>query len=123
MAQSMFERYGGFGTISKIVMSFYDRLLDDDDVGVYFEDVDLPRLIDHQTKFIASIMGGPAAYTDDHLRRVHAKHEISAPDFERTAEILAGVLTEAGLSGEDLDVVLGEVKRRAPFIITEHTEK
>ena len=43
--KTLFEKYGGFSTISRVVMSFYDRMLDDDDVGPFFEDVDLPKLI------------------------------------------------------------------------------
>ena len=70
---TLFEKYGGFSTLSKVVMSFYDKVLDSDQVGDYFEDVDMKKQIDHQTKFIASIMGGPASFTDDMLRRVHAK--------------------------------------------------
>ena len=115
----MFERYGGFASVSKIVMTFYDRLLDDDDVGVYFDDIDLPRLVDHQTKFIASVMGGPAAFTDEHLRRVHAKHKITSADFDRTAQILASVLREAGMEPADIEVLVEEVQRCAPFIVTE----
>ena len=32
--QSMFEKYGGFSKISRVVLSFYDTLLDSDDIGV-----------------------------------------------------------------------------------------
>lgn len=54
---TMFERYGGFANVSKIVMSFYDKVLDSDVIGDYFEDVDMWALIDHQTKFIAPPAG------------------------------------------------------------------
>lgn len=55
---TMFDRYGGFTSVSKIVMSFYDKVLDSETVGPYFEDIDMKALIDHQTKFIAQVMGG-----------------------------------------------------------------
>ena len=67
MKQTPFERYGGFATVSRIVMSLYDRLLEDDEVGPFFDDVDMPKLIDHQTKFVSSLMGGPASFTDEHI--------------------------------------------------------
>ena len=47
MATTLFERYGGFAAVSKVVLAFYDRVLDDEQVGPYFDDVDLPKLIDH----------------------------------------------------------------------------
>ena len=33
MQQALFDKYGGFSTVSRIVLALYDRLLDDDDVG------------------------------------------------------------------------------------------
>jgi len=56
MARSFFERHGGFATVSKIVMRNYDHVIDSNVIGPYFENVDMPRLIDRQTKFVASIV-------------------------------------------------------------------
>jgi len=53
MARTPFEKYGGFATVSKIVMVFYDRVLDSDIMAPFFDDVDMRRLTDHQTKFIS----------------------------------------------------------------------
>ncbi len=47
MAASMFERYGGFATVSKVVMAFYEKALDSDIIGDFFEDIDMALLIDH----------------------------------------------------------------------------
>jgi len=44
---SLFELYGGFASVSKIVMAFYDKILDSDIAGPYFDDVDMKALIDH----------------------------------------------------------------------------
>lgn len=41
-------------------------------------------LVDHQTKFIALMMGGPASYTDEHLKRVHAHLGIGSTAFGET---------------------------------------
>jgi hypothetical protein len=46
MARSMFDRYGGFANLSKVVMAFYDKVLDSEIIGDYFEYVDMRRLID-----------------------------------------------------------------------------
>jgi hemoglobin len=72
MEQPLFQKYGGFSKVSKIVMALYDRLLDDDDIGPFFDDVDMSRIVDHQTKFISSLMGGPVSYTDDQIQKMHA---------------------------------------------------
>ncbi len=61
MSVSMFDRYGGFATVRTIVSSFYDKVLDSDRLSRFFVDIDMRALVDHQTKFVASLMGGPAS--------------------------------------------------------------
>ena len=51
---TMFEKYGGFAKVSRIVSSFYDKALDSPILAPYFTGVDMRRLIDHQTKFASS---------------------------------------------------------------------
>lgn len=63
MKGSIFEWYGGFGKMSRIVISFYDKVLNSTTVSPFFTGTDMKRLIDHQTKFIASLMGRPAGHS------------------------------------------------------------
>jgi len=65
MSVSLFDKYGGFANISKLVFAFYEKAIESDVIGPYFDDVEMRALIDHQTKFIASVMGGPASYSDE----------------------------------------------------------
>ena len=74
--QTLFEKYGGFSAISRIVLDFYDRLLDSDEIGPFFDNTEMGKLVDHQTKFIASLLGGPSSYTDDQLKQLHRHLEI-----------------------------------------------
>ncbi len=118
MAASMFDRYGGFTSVSKIVMAFYDKVLDSDVIGDYFEDVELPNLIDHQTKFIASVMGGPASYTNEVLQRVHAHLGIDAVAFQEMVTLLRETLEEFELEPHDIDAVVQDIKGRSSYIIS-----
>ena len=106
LSLTLFYKYGGFSTISKVVMAFYDRILDSDQVGDYFEDIDMKRLIDHQTKFVASIMGDSASFSDDMLKCVHARYEISREDFDEVARLLRETLTEFGVEHDDIETVM-----------------
>ena len=114
---SLFDRIGGFGTLSKIVLAFYDRVLDDDVLSPYFADVDMRRLIDHQTKFVAYLMGGPASYTDEHLRLAHARLGIDAAAFERMTLVLRETLEDFGLTDRDVSTVMGQVRQRRDIIV------
>ena len=119
MARSMFERYGGFATVSKIVMSFYGKVLDSDIIGDYFEDVDMPALMDHQTKFIAQAMGGPAAYSNEMLYRVHKDLDIDNRSFQEMVSVLRETLEEFELERGDIEHILNDVRSRAQYIIAE----
>lgn len=117
MSSSMFERYGGFASVSKIVMAFYDKVLDSDIIGHHFEDVEMGRLVDHQTKFIASVMGGPASYSDEALQRLHAHLQIDREQFEEMAGLLGETLEDFEVAREDIDEVLAQIRARAGQII------
>lgn len=118
MANSLFEKCGGFSAVSKIVMQFYERVIDSDITGPYFDEVDMRALMDHQTKFISQVMGGPVVYSDDVLERVHAPLEIEEAAFEEMARLLRETLEEVGLNDEDCEVVMQEIEKRAQRIIT-----
>ncbi len=115
---SLFEKYGSFAVVSKIVMDFYGRVLDSDGVGHFFDNVEMGRQIDHQTKFIAQVLGGPAAYTNEQLQRVHALHDIDQEAFTEVAQILAETLASHGMSPADVDLVMTDIQGRARYIIS-----
>ena len=117
MVRTVYEKYGGFSQVSRLVMDFYNRLLDDDDLGPYFEDVDMGRIVDHQTKFIATLLGGPASYTDDQIRAVHRHLAIRPDHFDTLKEVLAETLADHGMAPDDIAHVVDEFERRRPLVV------
>ena len=117
MTKSLFDKYGGFSTVSKIVLTLYNKLLDDDDVGPFFDDVDLPSIIDHQTKFVASLMGGPASFSDEHIERAHQHLTICPHHFDRLEALITEVLTEFDVAPEDIDTIVGEFEARRSLLV------
>jgi hemoglobin len=118
MPRTIFERYGGFSRISRIVMSFYDKMTSSPITKKYFEKIDMKRLIDHQTKFVAAMMGGPASYTNEHLERVHANLGITNVAFSEAVDMLEETLEDHDFDDEDIDSVKGEVMSRKNYIVT-----
>jgi hemoglobin len=118
MPRTIFERYGGFSRISRIVMSFYDKMTSSPITKKYFEKIDMKRLIDHQTKFVAAMMGGPASYTNEHLERVHANLGITNVAFDEAVEMLEETLEDHDFKDEDIGEVKKEVTSRKNFIVT-----
>jgi hemoglobin len=118
MTETIFERYGGFAAVRRVVSDFYDRVLDSPVINHHFEDVDMRRLLDHQSRFIASVTGGPASYTDEHLRRVHARLDITAEEFREMITLLSETLEDFDFARPDIDVVVQELRRRQGVIVT-----
>lgn len=121
MAETIFERYGGFAQVSRVVSSFYDRVLDSVVLEPYFVNIDMRRLIDHQTKFIASLMGGPASFTNEHLGRVHARLRITDEAFDEMALLLRETLEDFDFDETDIATVHGGVTSRRTFIVAAPT--
>jgi len=117
--QTLFERYGGFKTVSRIVSTFYDRVLESPKLTDYFDGVDMRNLIDHQTKFIASVMGGPASFTDQHLARVHEHLGITSVAFDEAVLILRESLEDHDVEETDIGTVVSGVRARKPYIVFE----
>lgn len=117
MRQTIFERYGGFAKISKVVMSFYDKLLNSPLLAPYFAKTDMKRLIDHQTKFIASLMGGPASYTNEHLERIHAHLGITEAAFKESLELMKETLEDHEFLEDDIHSVKDAMNNTKNFIV------
>lgn len=114
---TMFERYGGFTIVSRIVSSFYDRVLDSPIMGPYFTGVDMKRQIDHQTKFIAFLMGGPASFSDEHLRTIHQTKNINQEALDEMISLLTETLEDFDFDDADIESIRKELLRRAPLIL------
>lgn len=117
MRQTIFERCGGFSAVSKVVMSFYDKVLDSPVTSPYFSGVDMKRLIDHQTKFFAALMGGPASYTNDHLEKVHARIGITESAFMEAMLLMKDTLEEFDFLDEDIQLVTDEMMARKNYVV------
>lgn len=122
MASSLFQKYGGFAKVSRIVLDFYEKALDSDQIGDFFEGVEMGRLVDHQTKFISSLMGGPASYTDEQLQQLHAHLGITDADMDEMARLLTEALEEHGVEPDDRDALLREIEARRRFIVRQGAE-
>ncbi len=86
----------------------------------YFANIDVRRLIDHQTKFVSSIMGGPASFSDDALRRAHANLGLSYEEFLEMISLLRETLEDFDFEKSDLELICNEVIKRESLIVTRH---
>ena len=104
---SLFEKYGGFATISKVVSELYDELEQNDVTAPYFEDSDIRKLMDHQVKFLSQVLGGPEQYSGKAMNAAHTGLQISAEAFGEVASTVKFILEDNGVEDDDVSHIIG----------------
>ncbi|MFB6219525.1 MAG: group 1 truncated hemoglobin [Halobacteriaceae archaeon] len=106
---SLYERLGEREGIRAVVDDFYDRLVEDDQLGPYFEGADMEKLRRTQTDFLCEAAGGPETYDAEPVREAHLHLDFTPDDIERAIELLDDSLAAFDVPREDADAVLSAV--------------
>jgi hemoglobin len=114
---SIFERYGGFAQVRGVVSEFYDRVLESSILWPYFDEIDMKTLIEHQTKFIAFLMGGPASYSDEGLKRMHEHLNITEEAALEMGRILRETLEDFYYEDRDVAQVYSNFMSRTRMLV------
>ncbi len=106
---SLYEQIGGEPAMSAAVEVFYRKVLSDDRISHFFEDVDMERQAAKQKAFLTMVCGGPSAYSGKDMRKGHAhlvKRGLDDTHFNAVAEHLAATLLELGVAKPLVEQVL-----------------
>lgn len=123
MQESLYDKLGGFTVVRKLVSDFYDRVLDDELLSPFFDGTDMASLIDHQTKFFAMLLGGPASYTDKQLVNIHSHMGINDHHFDRVTEILMETLEDLDIDEAYITQIADELRKRRSSIANLRSSK
>lgn len=105
MAKSLFERLGGQGAVNSAVDIFYRKMLTDERVSHFFEDIDMEKQILKQKGFLTMVFGGPNNYSGKNMREGHAhlvKRGLTDNHVDIVIEHLGTTLKELGASADDI---------------------
>lgn len=115
---TLFDKYGGVPTISKIVRAFHKEIMLRSHLAAYFEGIDLAQLAEHTVKYIAFVMGKPAEiYTGRDMYTAHAKYHIHGMHFDEVADVLKDILLHANVEKADIDVIMKRIESLREMII------
>ncbi|MCG8638023.1 MAG: group 1 truncated hemoglobin [Desulfobacterales bacterium] len=97
---TLFERIGGNNAVSAAVDKFYEKVLADDRIKHFFENIDMERQAGFQKRFLTVAFGGAPKYPGKNLRAAH-KHLVEKglndSHFDAVMEHLGATLTELGV--------------------------
>ncbi|PCC67742.1 hemoglobin [Nannocystis exedens] len=102
---SLYDELGGAVAIDAAVDIFYRKVMADELLAPFFDDVDMERQAAKQKAFLTMVTGGPAHYTGRDMRRAHAHlvaEGIDDTHFDAVVGHLAGTLKELGVSDDKI---------------------
>ncbi len=106
--KSLYERIGGEGAVDAAVDIFYRKVLMDDRISAYFDDVDMERQAAKQKSFLTMVFGGPNAYTGVDMREAHKGMKgLSDVHVDAVIENLGATLQELGVADSDIQEIAG----------------
>ncbi len=102
---TLYERLGGAPALDAAVDIFYRKVLSDDRISRFFDDVDMDRQAAKQKAFLTMVTGGPAHYTGQDMRAGHAHlvaKGLNDGHVDAVIENLAATLKELGVPDADI---------------------
>ena len=103
---SVFERIGGNEAVNAAVDIFYRKVLSDDSISHFFDDVDMEGQINKQKAFLTMAFGGPNHYTGKDLREAHKHMHLTEAHFAAVAGHLQATLEELGAAADDINEIM-----------------
>lgn len=103
MSESLYDKLGGNAAVNAAVEIFYRKVLADDRINKFFEDVDMEHQATKQKAFLTVAFGGPNNYTGKDLREGHAHLiDLGLNDghFDAVMEHLSATLKELNVPDE-----------------------
>ena len=100
---TLFEQLGGQAAVEAAVDNFYRKVLVDERVAHFFDDVDMDRQRGKQRAFLTMAFGGPHNYSGKDMRTGHARlvaMGLNDSHFDAIVELLGGTLKEMGVADE-----------------------
>jgi hemoglobin len=94
---SLFQAVGGQAAVDAVVETFYRKVLTDERIAHFFDDVDMDHQIAKQKAFLTMAFGGPTRYTGSDMRAGHAHlraRGLADAHVDAVIELLASSLRE-----------------------------
>ncbi len=119
--ETLYQKYGGTPTVTKIVKAFYNIVIDRPNLARYFQDTDMDRLIRHQIDFVCYLLGKPSTqeYDFKKFKKVHYKYNITSRSFEDVMSIFDNVLHAYGVSDDDISDILENLEGLRGYIVND----
>lgn len=105
---TLYEQLGGEPAVNAAVDIFYRKVLADERINRFFENVDMEKQAAKQKAFLTMAFGGPHHYTGEDMRKGHAhlvKMGLDDSHFNAVMDNLSTTLSELNVPQALIDQV------------------
>ena len=106
---SLYEEMGGELAVKAAVHLFYQKVLGDDRISHFFDDIDMSEQITKQEEFLTMVFGGPHHYSGKDLRAGHSHliaRGLNDEHFDAVVEHLKETLSQLGVKPQAVNQVI-----------------
>ena len=114
---SLYERIGGEATVTRVLETFYARVLDDPTLEPFFRHTSMPTLRKMQLEFFGAALDGPQTYSGLSLSHIHQGRGITVHHFNSFTQHLLDTLNDAELDQADVDEIINRINTYADNIV------
>lgn len=104
--ESLYHKLGGKAALDAVVDAFYVKVLADNRVKHFFDDVSMDKQRRKQKEFLSAAFGGPLPWTGKDMRKAHDGMGLTEEHFNAIAENLVSTLKDFKVSQELIDQVV-----------------
>jgi len=107
---TLYEKLGGKDSINVAVDKFYEKVLNDSRIKIFFESVDMKKQKSKQKAFLTYVFGGPNLYKGLNMKDGH-KHLVEKglndSHVDAVIELLGETLNELKVPDSDINEARG----------------
>lgn len=103
---TLYDRIGGKGAIEAAVDLFYEKVIADETLASFFENLDMNKQIGKQKIFLAFVFGGPVKYDGRDMREAHMHLNLQEEHFASVAGHLQATLEELNVPADLIQEVM-----------------
>jgi truncated hemoglobin YjbI len=120
MDRNLYGLIGGGEKLRAAVAAFYKKVLADETLRRYFDDVDLAQLSYRQNMFMAMLLGGPVSYSGEDLSSAHAgvrSMGLNKTHFDAFLRHFREALEEQGVLPGNVDEIISLLETRSDDVL------
>ncbi|MEM9445137.1 MAG: methyl-accepting chemotaxis protein [Verrucomicrobiota bacterium] len=117
--KSLYDRLGGNSAIESTVIRLYERILEDELLAPFFENVDVNELMDQQKVYLAKVLGGPLLSDAQPMKEVHESLNIDTKHMAKVTQHLEETLQWLETDNDTINEVIKAVSDSSSEMIKE----